>query len=287
MTIAEGIYNGLSADDYHAADGVSHSMLKHMHPTPAHLQAYMAEKHEPTPEMILGTLVHQTILEPDRPLPALAVKPADMKFSTREGKAWQDNELRTGKLIITQAEFEALKGISASIATHPACRTLFAAGKSEVSLFRGYEFGGGKVLRKARIDFVPEGDALADIKTCQDASPEAFAKTVWDMRYFTQAAYYLDVWNSSQEVKKERFVFVAVEKDPPWLVAVYELDKEAIKVGRGENLNDLVTYMDCAESGKWPGYSDRVEKLSLPGWALKKAEIKQVAPRKPSSPLEP
>src|SRR5262245_18332895 len=125
-----GVFYDLPAETYHEAPGVSASMLRHMRPTPAHLQAYLQEKPEPTPAIILGTLVHHIILEPNRPFPQLAIKPADMKFSTKEGKMWRDAQGE--KVIITQADYDALIGILLTVAAHPVCRDIFAQGEREV-----------------------------------------------------------------------------------------------------------------------------------------------------------
>ena len=48
MKIVPGVYFDLPAEDYHAADGVSQSMLQHMDP-PARLPVYLAEKREHLP----------------------------------------------------------------------------------------------------------------------------------------------------------------------------------------------------------------------------------------------
>ncbi len=269
---AEGIFYDLPAETYQQAPGVSHSMVKNMRPTPAHLQAYLAEKREPTPAMILGTLVHHAILEPDRPFPQLAVKPEGMKFSTKEGKAWRDAQEQAGKLIITQADYDALVGIVLSVAAHPVCRQIFAQGEREVSLFKTFEHDAGACLRKCRIDFMPFGNSLIDIKTTTDASPAAFAKTIHEMRYFTQAAYYLDLANDSGAAK-ECFLFVAVEKTPPYLVAVYNLDREAISKGRDENFAALLTYIQCSERNEWPGYPKQIANIGLPAWANRKTSL--------------
>lgn len=270
----EGIFHDLPAETYHAAPGVSHTMLKHMHPTPAHLQAYLQEKPEPSAAMILGSLVHSLVLEPERPLPRLAIKPAEMKFTTREGKAWRDEQQRAGKLIITEAEFKTLLGCVSAVSKHTVCREIFAHGQSEVSVFQKFFNLDNTVLRKARLDFVPDGNALVDVKTTQDASPEAFAKEIVSYRYHTQAAYYLDIWNDATERPfKQCFLFIAVEKVPPYLVAVYNLDIQAIEKGRAENHADLCTYMACAERGEWPGYAQEIVNLNLPPWAYGKKGV--------------
>jgi hypothetical protein len=266
---ADGIFHGLPAETYHAAKGVSHSMLKNLHPTPAHLLAYLSEKPEPTPAQIFGTLVHHRVLEPARPLPQIAVKTKAIDLKTNEGKAWRKAQQNAGRLIVTETEMENIEGCVNAIARHPTCQKIFAEGQSEVSIFKNFSYG-GTVLRKARLDWIPVGNSLADVKTTQDASPEAFAKEILSYRYHSQAAYYLDIVNDSLErPNKECFILIAVEKKPPHCVALYNLLPRALGKGRMLNLKDLGTYMDCVERNHWPGYSEEVSPLDLPRFAYK------------------
>lgn len=265
----EGIFHGLPAEQYHAAKGVSHSMLKNLHPTPAHLLAYLSEKREPTPAQIFGTLVHHRVLEPERPLPQIAVKTKAIDFKTNEGKAWRKAQVDAGRLIVTETEHENIAGCVNAIAKHPICKKIFSEGNSEVCFFKNFSYG-GTVLRKARLDWVPAGNSLVDIKTTQDASQESFAKEVLKFCYHSQAAYYLDIANDSADrPEKECFVIVAVEKNPPYCVAIYNLHREAIGKGRMLNIKDLGTYMDCVERNHWPGYSEEAVTLDLPRFAYK------------------
>jgi hypothetical protein len=289
----EGIFYDLPAHVYHGAPGFSNSMLKNMEP-PARLPVYLAEKREPTAAQIIGTLVHARVLEPDKPLPKIVVPPetypapADCSAvkqkkaqpgdplpwhgSANYCKAWNQNNRAAGNIILTQTEFDCVNGCVASIAKNPRCKEIFARGKSEVSLFRNFNYG-GTVLRKARFDWLPLGNALVDVKTTQDASPEAFAKEILNYRYHVQAAYYLDIFNDSRaesEPPKECFIFVAVEKHPPYLTAVYNLEIKAIGQGRKLYIDGLVKYIDCASRNEWPGYSELVIDLDLPEYAYKK-----------------
>jgi hypothetical protein len=69
--------------------------------------------------------------------------------------------------------------------------------------------------------------------------------------------------------KAERFIFIAVEKEAPFNVELYELDNDAIERGRQEYLDDIETLKDCKESGEYPGYTSghKIHIISLPTWA--------------------
>lgn len=81
--------------------------------------------------------------------------------------------------------------------------------------------------------------------------------------------------NTGISVKNSIFspsvIFIAVEKEPPYNVELYELDDEAIEAGRQEYLKDIETYKECLKTDTWHGYTteQKINILSLPAWALK------------------
>jgi len=268
----EGILYDLSSERYHAAPGVSNSMIKHLARSPAHLKTYLEQPPEQTPAMLFGQIVHQLLLEPDRPW-KWAVRPPGLDGRSKEGKEWK---ARVGeKPVLDHEDWLNVEGVVASVRTHPMARLALGAGRSEVSVFKKFHLG-GSALRKARIDFVNNGNALVDIKTTEDARPDAFARMIYNMRYHVQAAYYLDIWNDCLplgEAPKESFVFIAVEKTAPYAVGVYDLAREAINAGRREYIRLLQLYIECEEQGEWPAYNPDVQEINLPTWALKKGEF--------------
>jgi exodeoxyribonuclease VIII len=105
----------------------------------------------------------------------------------------------------------------------------------------------------------------------EDASPDGFGKSAWNYRYYVQAPFYLDgILESAESMAFDSFLFIAVEKSPPYNVAVYEAGLDVMQRGREAYLKDLDTYMNCIKSGQWPGYSLKAEPLRLPSYAYKK-----------------
>jgi hypothetical protein len=264
----EGIFYDLPAEVYHAAPGFSHSMAKHMEP-PARLPVYLSEPREPTVHMIMGTLVHQRILEPNKEMPRIALKPEGMKFSATEGKAWKAAREAEKKIILTQSEFDAVTGCVGSISKDARCQEIFKSGKSEVSLFLKHPKTG--VMCKARLDWVPDGNYLADIKKCQDGQAEenAFSKLLYDSRYYTQAAWYLTLWNALGGEGKIKFKFIAVEGVPPYLVNIITVRQDAIDLGIERMAANLAEFERCSRLGIWPGYTGEHE-VGLLAWATSK-----------------
>lgn len=261
----EGIYLDLPAETYHKAPGVSNTTLKEMDP-PANHKAAKPKKE--TPDMLLGTLIHQAVLEPQKPM-NVVMKPVGMSFTTTDGKKWKaENE---GQIILSPDDYWAVGGCAKSVLSHPKCAELLSEGNAEVSLFARHDATG--LLRKGRVDWVPTGDCLADIKKVQKgcAARDVFARTLYTERHYVQAAYYLGLWNSLMpDDPRENFVFIVVESEAPYLVATYYVDQETLQLGREQYERDLATYAECKRTGVWPGYSTELLPIGVPGWAKRR-----------------
>lgn len=289
----EGVYYNLPAASYHAAPGVSQTMLKPMARSMAHFQAWLKEKREPSDAMKFGSLAHHRILEPGKPLPGIVVQPetypapedhsAVKKKQVSPGdplpwhngakycRAWRAEQEGRGLIVQTASESESLDCVVNAVAKHPTAREALSGGDAEVSLFKEFTHGGRSVMRRCRIDFLNYGHrAMPDVKTCTDARPGPFAKHAFDMGYHIQGALYLDTWNELNPDKPmDFFCFIAVEKHAPYAISVFSAHRysEFIAEGRKTYVRLLQLYMHCAEVGEWPGYSPDVQTLELPRWA--------------------
>jgi PDDEXK-like domain of unknown function (DUF3799) len=126
-----------------------------------------------------------------------------------------------------------------------------------------------------------------DIKTvpAEGAAKDEFSKKLFDMGYFTQAAYYLDGWNDlefepyrpADWERKETFVFIVVEKAPPYAVAVYQTSPQAIEAGRRVNHERLGALMESQASGIWPGYLGTPQLIDIPPFAYRRRAMQDLA----------
>lgn len=246
--------------EYHSkTEYVSKSLLDLIHKSPAHYKAYVdGEKKQPTPAMIFGSLVHSVVFNQND----WAVMP---KFDKRvkgmkEAEEQWIQENADKELIVTADQVEQAIKIRDAVLSHPKAAALLSEGLAEVSMFK--EMHGVKC--KCRVDFHnTKYNVLVDLKTTTNSSPEEFAKSVYNLRYHVQDAFYMDMTGA------KKFFFIAVEKEPPYNVEVYELDEEARELGRSEYLKDIETYKKCIETNNFHGYTEEQEIhiLSLPKWA--------------------
>lgn len=182
--------------------------------------------------------------------------------------------------ILTPEQWEQLHRMRDAIMAHPAACALLTGCKfiTEHSAYARDPKTG--VLRRVRPDLWRFDGIVGDLKTTEDASPEGFARSIAKFGYDVQHPYYLDTLNLALEQQSKptcdhpqsakQFVFIVVEKSPPYAVAVYVLDQASVDVGRTKSQEDLAVFAECESTGVWPGYGDLVQTISLPDWYLRK-----------------
>jgi hypothetical protein len=106
---------------------------------------------------------------------------------------------------------------------------------------------------------------IPDYKTAEDASTEAFTRSVANYGYDMQAGAYTDAAELLLNVDPV-FVFIVQERTPPYLVNVIQLDDPWLKAGRARNAWASRVYAECTRNNRWPGYGDAVEVVHPPTW---------------------
>lgn len=253
----------MSIDDYHRTNAVGKSDLDLIARSPAHYVQAKAAPVEPTGPMIFGSAFHVKVLQPDE-FPALvAVAP----FDSRRTKAYAEwAAAHADRICIMQEEYETICAMHDAIQAHPVAHALMSGGIGETSYFWTDPATG--VLCKCRPDYLRADGLIVDLKTCQDASPQGFAKAAAQYRYHVQDAHY-HAGVQALEGIDPTFTFLAVEKEPPFNIGLYLPDTTFTAAGLVEREKNLHTYADCARRDRWPGYSTEFQVLSLPNWALK------------------
>ena len=268
--MTQGIHT-ISSEQYHASSGTSNSALKWIRSpkTPAHFKAKFLDKvipDEETPALRMGSLLHRCVLEPDTMDGAFYERPEGMKFTTKDGIAWK--EAHSDKPILSPDDVATIKGVRDSIWAHPLASRLIPGSDCERSAFAGED---GLVL-KSRFDILPRsGNIIADLKTCESADLASVEAAMGKWEYYVQAAFYLRVANLLG-LDRSAFVFIFVEKSPPYAVAVYQPCDLVMQAGEMIINRDLRVLKDCYASGKWPGYPQGINACGLPQFQMKQLE---------------
>lgn len=265
----EGIVYGLPELEYHAPkDELSSTGAKLLLESPAKFKYQVLDGNRVhRGGFDLGTAVHTKVLGvggrfityPDEHL-----TPSGNVSTKAETKAWEDERRAAGKIILTPNEGRMVDKMAEAVKANPVARRLFERpGHPEVSVFDEY-LG---VKRRGRFDYLPDDGGIAvDLKTTVDASKAGFARAAARYGYHIQRGHYLDILKRlGREVD---MLFVAVEKEPPYLVQVHRLSPEFAEMGETEAMAAVDTYRRCVDSGVWPGYPDEVAILEPPVFAV-------------------
>ena len=267
---APGHYADLDIKTYHSCDGVSKTGVMKLRRSPAHFKATDSEK-DPTPALVMGSLGHTMILEPHKLHDEYIVAPEISRRSNSGKDAWAKFQQEAGdRQIISAEQLEQVKLIQSAVRAHPFAGPALSGGHSEQSYFWHDPLTG--VLCKCRPDYVKttrSGDWLLDLKTAEDASPEAFAKACANFGYHISAAMSLDGYAHVTGRLPLAYLFVVVEKSAPYGIAVYQLEQSAIEHGRDQYQDALCLYRECESTGEWGCYPVKTQTIDLPKWAYK------------------
>ena len=265
--ICQGIFQ-MSNEDYHRSTPLSKSNLSELLRSPAHYRASLTNSREETAAMVLGTAFHCAVLEPDRFGREYGVPPS-VDRRTKAGKAaFAEWELHGWKAI-SEEDFCRIGEMKETLLGHKTLGPLFDHGEAELSFFAEADYYGSPIWLKCRPDWIDQSrGVIVDLKTTADASASGFSRSCAKYHYDLQAYLYSMICSEVLGKNITAFVFAAVESLPPYGVAGYVLDSEALELGRHKFHKAIGRYFECVESGEWPSYGDRIEQLSLPKWAF-------------------
>lgn len=275
---------------YHASLGLSRSALMEFKRSPYHYwHKYMnpnAERQKTTPAMRLGEYVHALVLEPEyfeeryiiepnlKTLPKVGLLKdlgrEEYDFQKADREATQaDNEAIlnefekrcTGREILSQSVYMEAKHYADSVLRDDVAQALFTNVQIEKSIYFTHKPTG--LQCKVRPD-AWAGGIVTDLKTCADASFQAFQRSAMTGGYFVQAGmikYALE----SLGLSLQKFIFYCVEKSDSAPCVWYELDCDSLERGENEFNNLMYGVANCMENNNWHSYEPQT--LTYPRWA--------------------
>jgi hypothetical protein len=258
-----GLHEGITNEVYHHKDsaGVSKSGLDLVHRSYAHYKYKQENKQEKTKAMIFGSAVHTKILEPELFNNDYVVAP-EINRRTKDGKLeWLAFETKNvGKEILTVDEMDTITAIYDKFNAHSTCKNLMEGAQFELSGW--FQLLG--ILGRFRPDIYKAGEFIADIKTTQDASINEFRRAIVKYSYDKQAAFYQDGIKSLTGLELP-FYFIAIEKNPPHEIAIYQASQDDIEVGRELYTQDVQKLVNAITFGD-DGYPLGIRMIDMPHW---------------------
>lgn len=269
MIDKDGVYEGLSALDYHAAPRLNFSTLKLMSDCPE--QCFLKEKgllpEKDSDEMAFGRAYHSFVLTP-KLFPLHYHVTEKIK---RTGDAWDEILLSTGlsKDCIFWKEDEAkMKAMRQKLADHPAFPGLIKDSKRELTIY----FTLQGLPCKARIDiYNPKLRMMGDLKTARSVTPTAFVSDAFRRNYHGQMAWY-KLALESVGMPVDDVILVAQRKDPGFGVIQYLVTEKSLELGARGNTEMFFNYRVCVSTGIWPSYPEILYPLDPPDWFNKNKE---------------
>lgn len=267
--------------DYFLHPAMSQSKLKDLKKSPRHFWLkHLASNRVAEPEtdaMRFGRAVHCALFEADLFATRYIIIPGDIDRRTKSGKEkW---ELFVGqhadKNFLTAEQDADIKAIVDSVRQKNTTKLLLRNGQPEKEIFWTDLYTG--VECKGKLDYFIEPCArfptgiIIDLKTTQNADPHEFSKTVLNLGYYNQVAFYCTgiktIYNLSDY---PIFIFIPVEKNQPFECSFFAADENILEIGLKENNKLLNIYKSCINDGHWPGYHDKIQLINLPIWAINK-----------------
>jgi hypothetical protein len=275
---------------YHGSLGISRSALMEFKKSPYHYwYKYINQERTPsytTTAMKLGELVHCLVLEPQCFDERYAMRPSlkelpkvgllkdvgreeyDQQKADRELTQTENNLLidefashSEGKEIITTDMYTEAKLYADSVLNNSVAQALFTGVYVEKSIYFTHKETG--LQCKVRPD-AWMGGVVTDLKTCKDASFDAFQRAAVGSGYFTQAAM-IKYALATIGIEMQKFIFYCVEKTEAAPCTYYELDAETLERAENEYNTLMHGIAYCMETNRWGAYQPQT--LTYPAWA--------------------
>lgn len=261
--------------EYREHPAISRSELARMSESPEKFKYYREHPEPPTPALIFGQLFHAMVLQPETVKDEFAIAPIVDK-RTKEGKAEfaAFEESSIGKTVITAEMFEQAEQMAKALYQNEYAQKLLR-GEKERPFFWVDDLTGEEC--KCRTDCLTElADQLiiVDLKTTDNAETKALMKSAVKYQYDLQAGMYCEGVRATTG-KEPIFVFMAIEKKPPYAVNILLADDYFMKRGYDLFREYIGMYHQCKSTGNWFGYLgefNHINYLSLPSYLVNESE---------------
>jgi len=227
------------------------------------------EAHVKDKDMLFEEAFRCSVLTPVE-FSKLYVKQPPIKRTNNFGKAEYASLVATvesnGQILMSAASYETIVAMRDAVLSHPTTKLLFDNNNG----YPGEPLRFEEANSGAIVKFCPHWvhirtgkKLIVNLMSTENAGKEKFSKEAYDLKLHKRAALQMDGLVGSA------MVFVMVERSAPYKLQVHSLDDRSIDLGRSVYVENCVTYMECLESGKWPGLPEKIQPASLPDWVFK------------------
>lgn len=234
-------------------DHISASDIKNFLQSPRYYQYKTFEEERKEKEerhFIIGSALHELILEPELFKHNYIVSPKYDMRTTKGKEAYAEFQKGAeGKTILNYDEFEMIVQMGLSASQNPTFTELIVDSYRELSCYTEDPETGLK-LRMRPDCFAKNKSTITDIKSCLQSNYKSFKSDIYKYGYSISTAFYMDF------LKRENYVFCAIEKAEPYQTALYMLDDEMIEYGRTQYRMALNLLKWSLDNNYWCSYNE-------------------------------
>lgn len=246
-----------------------------MSESPEKFKWYKEHPEPATPALIFGQLFHAMALQPETVDEEFAVAPT-VDRRTKAGKeAFAEFEKNAEcKIVVTADMYQQAKEMAEALYRNGYVKKLLSGDKEKPFFWADDLTGEECKCRADCLTTVGENLIIVDLKTTENAETDAFMRSAVKYQYDLQAAMYSEGVKANTS-KKPLFVFVAIEKKPPYAVNILQADELFTKHGYDLYREYIGIYHDCKTTGEWYGYLgkfNQINSLGLPAYLAREVE---------------
>jgi len=261
---------------------LSYSSLKQFKRSPLHFMEYRTAAKADKDAWIFGRLLDCLLLTPDQVEKEFAVLPVAVKLKDVGRELYDSYKAtcdrvyaRPNVTIVTAEAWKQATTMRDVIWGHTTAKKII---ERVTDVQCQYTWKDKKTKLKITGRFDGEGtDMIFELKTAQDADPDAFFKDAYKFDYHIQCATYLEAM--ARKGKFPNFWYIVIEKTAPYGISVFRPSDEYIELGKKELRKLLDRFKYCMDENKFDqGYEfksaveDGSHILYLPPWAARKLD---------------
>jgi exodeoxyribonuclease VIII len=259
---------------YHQRSELSSTGARRILDSPARYRWYADHPEKPKQAFDLGSAAHAKILGVGAGViqyPEEHLTPSGNVSTKAATVEWEQEQRANGLIPISASDARRIDRMAEAVLADRDARCILETIQGrEVTIIQ--EIDGVPV--RARFDVYGDGKA-ADLKTCRDASPKGFNRSVGSYGYAVQAAWYSEAHEAETGRPLDApFWFICVEATAPHLVGVYDLDFMWQDIARTKTARAREIYRACTETNTWPAYGTAT--LTPPTWAVYENEEQEI-----------
>lgn len=226
---------------------LSHSSFSSFLTSPAHFLEYKFGERATSTDMDFGTLFDMFLLEPERfeqnyleyskenrPMPSNAM-------NKTENKEWlgalKESAKTQGKILVENTDVDYSRNMAAAIRrSQPAMALLNMCDETQCDLdftWEGFRWKGRKDKSCSELTL--------DLKTTVSAKQRKFKQSIYTYGYHRQAFLY----NIGDGQWNKPYFLLAIEKKPPFALAVHHVTEPLLRVAKHQILKGLEGFREC------------------------------------------